>query len=159
MDCGLDYAQLGAAGALRYAWSPGSSLSDSTDQFVHARPAENTLYTVLGTDNWGCSNTDSVLIRVFSGSGRLFAPEAFTPNQDGKNDCYRVNIPGDVSDYDFSIYNRWGQQVFQTTDYFQCWDGTYNNNVAELGTYFYFYKATSTICDGVSGKGSLHLIR
>ncbi len=159
MDCGLDYAQLGATGALTYSWQPSESLTDPQAQFTHARPTANTVYIVSGTDNWSCQNFDSVEIKVFTGKGRLFAPDAFTPNLDGKNDCYRVHIPGEVTNYELSISNRWGQEVFHSNNFSQCWDGTVGGQLAELGTYFYFYKARSSVCDDLFGKGSLQLIR
>jgi gliding motility-associated-like protein len=159
MDCGLDHAQLGAMGALTYTWHPADDLTNPNEQFTHARPVSNTLYTVTGTDNWGCRNLDTAEIKVFSGKGRLFAPDAFTPNLDGKNDCYRVHIPGEVTDFELSIANRWGQEVFHTGDFSKCWDGNFTGQQAELGTYFYFYKARSSICDDLWGKGDLQLIR
>lgn len=159
MDCGLDHAQLGAAGALTYAWQPAESLTDPNAQFTDARPSGNTIYTVCGTDNWTCQNFDSIEIKVFTGKGRLFAPDAFTPNLDGKNDCYRVHIPGEITNYELSISNRWGQEVFHTNDFSACWDGTIRGQLADMGTYFYFYKAKSSICDDLFGKGGLQLIR
>jgi gliding motility-associated-like protein len=100
-----------------------------------------------------------VELSVFDGEGRLYIPDAFTPNGDGVNDCYRVFVPGDVTEFQFSVYNRFGERVFHATDRSHCWDGTYKGEPAELSTYFYYYEATSSVCGKVFRKGDMHLIR
>ncbi len=65
-------------------------------------------------------------------------PSAFTPNGDGKNDI--IKVEGTLkyySDYSLSIFNRWGERVFYTTDIYAGWDGIYNGTKQDLGTYFY----------------------
>ncbi|MFI5188617.1 MAG: gliding motility-associated C-terminal domain-containing protein, partial [Chitinophagales bacterium] len=51
-------------------------------------------------------------------------PTAFTPNNDGKNDRFMPLLFGNVKQYKFTIYNRWGQVVFQTGEVGKGWDGT-----------------------------------
>ena len=159
VDCGLQYGKLGATGAAKYTWLPVDGLGDPNAQFTYARPAQNTEYVVTGVDEWGCKNTDTALIKVFEGNGRLFTPNAFTPNGDGKNDCFKVFIPGDVSGFQLTIVNRWGQTVYQSNTFDGCWNGTYNGQLADLGTYFYHYKAVSSVCGELFGKGDVQLIR
>lgn len=53
----------------------------------------------------------------------IYIPTAFTPNRDGKNDILRPVVRGSLIYYEFSIYNRWGQKIFETTDYKRGWDG------------------------------------
>jgi gliding motility-associated-like protein len=159
VDCGLQYGQLGAVGAAKYTWLPVDGLDNPNAQFTYARPAQSTEYIVTGIDEWGCENTDTALIKVFEGNGRLFTPNAFTPNGDGKNDCFKVYIPGDVSGFQLTIVNRWGQAVYQSNSFDGCWNGTYNGQLAELGTYFYHYKGVSSVCGELFGKGDVQLIR
>ncbi|HXS36033.1 MAG TPA: gliding motility-associated C-terminal domain-containing protein [Flavipsychrobacter sp.] len=66
-------------------------------------------------------------------------PSAFSPNNDGKNDLFRPIIQPDcpVTDYLFTIYNRWGQMVWMSRDPKQGWNGTFNGVPQELGTYEY----------------------
>ena len=52
-------------------------------------------------------------------------PNAFTPNNDGINDCFGLKYWGNVTKLDFSIYNRFGERIFYTTDPAKCWDGRY----------------------------------
>ena len=75
----------------------------------------------------------------------LWMPSAFTPNNDGLNDFFG---PGnnycqpDFQSFNFLIFNRWGQKVFQTNDPGEKWDGTYNGKLAETGTYYYILQYT-----------------
>ena len=68
----------------------------------------------------------------------IYLPNAFTPNNDGKNDIFRVlgNLQ-DVQSFSFNIYNRWGQRVFHTEDVYAGWNGNFNGIAADIGTYFY----------------------
>ncbi|MCF8303466.1 MAG: gliding motility-associated C-terminal domain-containing protein [Bacteroidales bacterium] len=68
----------------------------------------------------------------------LFMPNAFSPNNDGKNDIFRplfVFIP--EGNYVFRIYNRWGELIFETRDKSRGWDGKHNGKPVEPGTYVY----------------------
>lgn len=159
IDCGLQAAKLAAIGGEKYNWWPPESLDNATSPQPVAMPVANTRYIVTGTDHNGCMNKDSADIEVFAGNGRLFTPNAFTPNNDGKNDCYRIKIPGDVTSFELSVYNRFGQMVFYTNDYDGCWDGSFKGVSQPLGTYYYYYKAHSTVCEDVFGKGDVLLVR
>ena len=85
-------------------------------------------------------------------------PNAFTPNNDGKNDCFGIQHWGDAVIKQFSIYNRWGALIFQSADPSQCWDGTWKGKPLDGGGYVYIIKAT-TLCGEVTKKGMLTLIR
>lgn len=50
-------------------------------------------------------------------------PTAFTPNGDGKNDQFRPMLFGNVKSYRFTVYNRWGEIVFQTAELQKGWNG------------------------------------
>jgi len=89
----------------------------------------------------------------------LWFPSAFTPNGDNLNDYARV--VGDlkmIRNFSLSIYNRWGERVFHTTDIYSGWDGEYNGVKQGLGTFFYMINYT---LQGKSHllKGDLSLIR
>ena len=86
-------------------------------------------------------------------------PSAFTPNNDGKNDCYRAKNWGYVTDFELSIFNRWGERVFHTSNPTQCWDGTYKGIPQKSDVYVYIVKAKSLCESAVFRKGTLALIR
>ena len=161
IGCGHVYGQLEATGATQYVWTPAGSLSDPNIANPASLATVPTWYTVVGTDQYGCVGTDSALIQVIDDNmGGLYVPTAFTPNNDGKNDCYRILLPLGITDFELHIYNRFGNRVFTTTDPTDCWDGNYKGRLCDVGTYYYYYKLKSPACGmEMDGKGDITLIR
>lgn len=101
-------------------------------------PVQNTLLryfcklTVTAAN--GCSDNISQTILV-PGNCYIAVPNAFTPNSDGLNDfLYPLNAYK-ATNLDFKVYNRYGQLVWQTTDWTRKWDGRINGNLQASGTY------------------------
>jgi gliding motility-associated-like protein len=67
-----------------------------------------------------------------------FVPNAFTPNNDGRNDGFRMTWHCGVSQYRLWIYNRWGQKVFESTDPGIMWDGRVNGNTQPTGSFIWY---------------------
>ncbi len=67
----------------------------------------------------------------------LLLPNAFTPNRDGISDRFTIDPPCPFASFDMTIYNRWGQLVFATTDPTKFWDGTNKEADCTEGVYFY----------------------
>jgi gliding motility-associated-like protein len=87
-----------------------------------------------------------------------FIPSAFNPS--GVNKEFKPVITFvDNNDYEFRIFNRWGQTVFLTTDVNEAWDGTYDNGVAPEGVYVYFVSYKSTQGVHFERRGTVTLIR
>lgn len=120
------------------------------------------LYTVclVVTENMnGCTDTACIDIQVFDVPS-LEAPNVFTPNGDQINDEFF--FPAHViEEFECTVFDRWGVEVFKFTDINQKWDGTKFNDGTECsdGVYFYFYKGTSSNNTVFEGQGDLHLIR
>ncbi len=91
-------------------------------------------------------------------AGTYKVPNAFTPNNDGFNECFGIKYWGVIADFKLIIYNRWGQAVFSTTNPNDCWDGKYKGVAASQGNYVYYIKA-NTLCGPVEKKGNVLLIR
>lgn len=89
----------------------------------------------------GCKDSIKTTVTIRQDSlNSIFLANVFTPNSDSKNDCFRVyGITKDCTDAELKIFNRWGELLFETKDLSQCWDGTVQNDGAQLpeGTYFY----------------------
>jgi gliding motility-associated-like protein len=115
---------------------------------------------VTGTDNNGCRNSDSITVRVTkeNQSGYMMA-SGFTPNNDGLNDCYGIKYWGSITKLEFSIYNRWGQRVFFTTDPNGCWDGKINGVPQGPAVFVYMIRASTTCSPEIFRKGTFVLIR
>ncbi len=118
-------AGLGSA----YAWWPVSS----TNRYITIN--DSGTYGVEKINQYGCIDADT--IHVFENCGPyLLLPNAFTPNGDGVNDILSwSNV--DVTEFEIHVYNRWGEEVFASTDVTQFWDGTYKGELAGEGLYIY----------------------
>jgi gliding motility-associated-like protein len=139
---------------------PASGISDLTSPSPSVNPQVTTTYFVKGTGENGCSAIDSISQKVdFSADLSHFpVASAFTPNNDGNNDCFGLKNWPPVNSLQFSIFNRWGQRVFFTTNLGECWDGTWNGKAQPAGGYVYQIIAT-TPCGTAFRKGSVILIR
>ncbi len=160
INCILGVATLSASGASRYIWSPTSTLSNGGGSTQVVAPSVTTRYSVKAFSKDGCVSQDSIDVIVTKGDadGGYLLPSAFTPNGDGKNDCFGVKSWGMVADLDFSVFNRWGVLLFHTKDATQCWDGTYKGVPQNSGTYVYQVFGT-TSCGPVFRKNTIVLIR
>ncbi|UYQ94450.1 gliding motility-associated C-terminal domain-containing protein [Chitinophaga horti] len=159
IDCAAHTAQLSATGALAFTWQPITGLDQPHSRQTRVSIDTTTTYTVWGSNSYGCSSTDVVTVYVVSaGKVTFVVPNAFSPNHDGRNDCFSVRQWGGVQLKNLSVYDRWGKRVFYTTNPNFCWDGTVNGVPQEVGTYVYFIEA-STICGDIKRNGSLTLVR
>jgi gliding motility-associated-like protein len=90
----------------------------------------------------GCADTVVKAVKIES-DFVCFIPNAFTPNADDRNESFRPVLRG-VTKYNFSIFNRWGERVFDTDDQAQGWDGTYKSEPAKQDVYIYKINLTTT---------------
>lgn len=152
--------QLTANGAEYYLWSPNDgSLSNIDVKNPVATPQDSTTYILEGFNEWGCVDTAIVSLNVDYHIDE-YIPNAFTPNNDGLNDIFRiVNAKYDKL-IEFSIFNRWGEMVYDnTTDITQGWNGTYNGVPQDMGTYYYSITVSAPDGTNKSFKGSVTLVR
>lgn len=74
-------------------------------------------------------------LEILPGCDFIHIPSAFTPNNDGLNDKFRIVTGGAIDSFRLTVYNRWGQQLFTTTDKSKGWDGTFNGTAQVPGVY------------------------
>ncbi|MDF2385413.1 gliding motility-associated C-terminal domain-containing protein [Nostoc ellipsosporum NOK] len=159
IDCIQGSSQLNATGAVSFSWTPAGSLSNASVGNPVATPQVSTMYIVKGTDHNNCSSYDSIKVNVVTATdGMYLMPNGFTPNGDGINDCYGIKYWGLIKDVDFSVYNRWGERVFHTSQPTGCWDGRYKGQLQPGGVFVYQIKA-QTLCGTIVKKGTFVLIR
>jgi gliding motility-associated-like protein len=101
-----------------YEWEPDTSINCVTCQDPVSAPTSSIMYTVTGWDTSGCRGTATVNINTDS----LTIPNVFTPNGDGVNDELFFNYYGNAF-YQISVYDRWGERIFATTDKNAMWNG------------------------------------
>lgn len=100
-----------------YLWNTGESSSTVTI----TRPG---IYWLSATDAAGCTGTDSISVLSKQCMKGLYVPTAFSPNLDGKNDLFKPLIFGDVTLFEWVVYNRYGQVIFTASNTTNGWDGT-----------------------------------
>jgi gliding motility-associated-like protein len=121
-------------GADNYLWSNNGS-DFSTDLNFRETVSEVGLYCFeLKAFNQCGSDDITKCARVIPD---VVVPNAFTPNGDNKNDGFRIANWQDVEINYLSVFNRWGQKVFHTTEVSDAWNGTFKGVECEIGTYFY----------------------
>ena len=148
---------LSATGASSYTWSPATS--PSTGAVVTVSPQVTTTYTVTGTDSNGCTASALVIVTVIEKSCEgLFVPSAFSPNGDGQNDTLLVKSEC-VTTFLFSIYDRWGEKVFETTNIEAGWDGGFRGAFYEAGIFAYYLTATFSSGKIATQSGNIALIK
>ena len=142
-----------------YKWS--SPTDNPTASTTTAKPTADTRYIVSVTDNFGCTDTASVFIRLLipqCAEPYIFIPRAFTPNSDGINDKFYVR--GDyLMQLEFVVYNRWGEQVFKTLDKTVGWDGTFNGQAVTPDVYGYYVKGTCKNGETYFKKGNVTVMK
>ena len=96
-------------------------------------------YILQLTNEWGCKATAAykVAYKPDCQGTVLYIPDVFTPNGDGTNDLWVIQNIQQFADFEVTIYNRWGEMVFQSLGYPTPWDGTYQQQRVEPGTYAY----------------------
>ena len=136
--------------SVNYLWQDGSN----NKTYTVTQPG---LYRLTAINYCG-STTDAVV--VTQGACKLYIPNAFTPNGDGKNDVFRASYGENVTDYQLQIYNRYGQIIFTSNEINKGWDGTYKGSKQPIGSYAWIiaYKTATNNTEAIL-KGTILLIR
>ncbi|MFN3938994.1 MAG: choice-of-anchor L domain-containing protein [Chitinophagales bacterium] len=158
-------AFLNGIGGGDFSWSPEDPLSNPNSLNTLATPQETTAFVLSVLSEAGCFSSDTVVVYVTNVPLVVF-PTAFTPNNDGFNDFFSPFSRGDIAQFEFSIYNRWGEIVYTTSDpavlgasQGRGWDGTLNGEVQPLGAYVYLMTLTDLVGKGYTYSGSFTLVR
>lgn len=149
----VDITNMSSNDVLDWAWYiPNATPSTSED--YHLFDVEFPLDTIahlpviLGVVNkFGCTDT-IVKYAELVDEVNLFAPNAFTPNDDAYNNTWKVHLLGiDIYKFDLSIYNQWGELIWRSFDPSVGWDGTYNGKKVQMGTYTWSINCSDAITD------------
>lgn len=124
-----DASSLGHA----WNWDFGDGEESSLQSPTHAYAVAGTYpVTLTVTSKEGCSDVASTVISIES--NEVFVPNAFTPNDDYRNEGFRpINRSGE--DVSFFIFNRWGELIYSSTDPSSAWDGTYDGKPCPQDVY------------------------
>ena len=136
------------------AWSPVTFIDDIYSLQPFVNPPGDLEFVLKATSNFGCGvSSDTVFVKVFRD---IFVPNAFSPNGDGVNDTWNIPALAAYPGYEISVYNRWGQKVFNTRSMLKAWDGKLNGKPLPVGAYNYFINMGSGLNQL---KGTVLIIR
>jgi gliding motility-associated-like protein len=123
------------ANACSVDWGDGfnSANCDSVHQYT-AAGTYNVMQIVVNT--YGCYDTAYSVITI-DPNFMFWLPNAFTPgNNDGLNDIFKPKLIG-VHDYEFMIFDRWGEKIYETNEIEEGWNGFYKGNLCSNDVYVY----------------------
>lgn len=144
--------------ATGWQWNFGDGNSSTIQNPSHTFVYGTNYNVVLTALNPPCSHTVQTTIAIDNLSNYLNieSSNVFTPNNDGINDCFKINTNGRFEGCaNLTIYNRWGVQVFYSAYSGSCWDGrTSAGIIVPEGTYFYTFEL-----NGIQLKGFITVLR
>ena len=150
--------QLIATGGVQYEWNPFYALDNSGVFNPIASPSTTTEYSVIVTDIYGCVNSDTVVVFVIEPS--FWLPNGFTPDGNGNNDILYVRGEG-ITDFQFRIFNKWGELIFYTNKLEEGWNGhrLLSDEAMPVGAYVYHVSGVLSNGEPVITEGIVNLIR
>ncbi|MDI3320403.1 gliding motility-associated C-terminal domain-containing protein [Pinibacter soli] len=121
---------------ISYSWQPATDISGESTLQPTVNPAKDVSYTLVVTSAHNCPTaTDDVFVKVFK---KLLIPNAFSPNNDGANDYWRLESLQVYPTSTVKVYNRFGQCVYSAIGAESpVWDGKYQGNLCPMGGYSY----------------------
>lgn len=141
-----------------YGWNLGDGTFSDEEMLEHEYDGlDNYIASLTVTNAIGCTDSTSTLIL---GPVILYVPNAFTPNNDGINDVFRVYGNG-ITQFEISIFNRWGEVVYQSNDVEQFWNGShqFGGHYVPDGIYSYVIKLKGQNTDAFERRGHINVMR
>ena len=139
-----------------HEWSPAGLLVDPSSLTPLTQPLNSsTTYKLLVKTPTGCEDTAFITITVYN---KLYMPNSFTPNGDGKNDVFRIPPAISLKLKAFSVFDRWGNRVFTTIDPSKGWNGKIGGTIASADTYIFMVNGEDSK-GPVFVKGTVVLVR
>lgn len=146
-DFGINQSKISVkateSNALNYQWRfpNGQKADKDTSSLVISDLLKGDIYLFV-TNQYGCIDSSYKNIYVYPNNFNVYIPSAFSINNDLLNDVFKPVGIGAYRDYNMSLYNRWGEMVFNTTDPDKGWDGKYQGEFVMEGIYTYYIHFT-----------------
>ncbi len=153
--------QINSSTGTSYSWTPTTNLSCTNCPNPIANPDQTTNYCVNTFDGL-CTYTNCITITVETPciiNKNYSAPNAFSPNGDGNNDEFCIKgLSNCISSFEISIYNRWGEMIYSSTEADFCWDGKYQGVVLDPAVFVFYLKAIYIDNSELIKKGNITLL-
>jgi gliding motility-associated-like protein len=114
---------------INYQWENGSTNP--------TRLVENEGIYWVEASNPCVSVSDTIFIKVNDCDPMITLPNAFSPNNDGTNDVFKAGAIRNITSLNVLIFNRWGENIFQSNNLNFAWDGQLKNQKCPEGVYFW----------------------
>lgn len=121
-----------SSGASQWDWNFNDGTFESSINPFHVFGEGDFEVLLTVANSFGCTDTATAFIHS---GGELIIPNIFSPDSDGVNDLFEVQLP-QVEEYHLMIFNRWGNMLFESNDPSILWDGLYEGEACSEGTYF-----------------------
>ena len=160
-DSTVDFIDVTEDEIINWNWNLGDNTTANTNQFSHTynQVADYTVSMIVMNIN-GCIDTVDQVISL-QPSNFIYVPNTFTPNTDEFNPFFHPVISGEGINYEtliISIFNRWGDQIWESRDPSGAWDGTFNGESCQIGTYTWkisFYNTINKEMENLVGHVNL----
>lgn len=146
---------LTGSGGTSFSWTPITTLDNPFSANPSTTPVATTTYTLTVIDNNNCSASDSVVVTL-TGDVLLNVRNIITPNGDNFNDVWYIENILNFPNNTVTVFNRFGQLVYETTAYVNDWGGTFNGDPLPDGSYYYIIELTDS---GEVYKGAVNIVR
>jgi gliding motility-associated-like protein len=134
-----------------WQWQPPGAAAASSDSVFWAKTPGTYLLTVANACDT-VEKTVDVIFKEEPSLAQIFFPNAFSPNGDGINDCFRGYLATDFQliEYQLFVFNRWGCEVFRSSNVEECWDGSFRGKEMVEGALIWYITAKTVDCYGAS---------
>ena len=141
---------------------PNAQVNYTGNNTFEVTPSKSGEYAIYSVDQYNCSHylkTIYVVVLVNEcNEGVVYLPTGFTPNDDGINDVLYIRS-NFVTNIYLTIYDRWGEKIFETTDITKGWNGIFKDKPLDQGVYGYYMTFTCNNGEESFKKGNITLMR
>ncbi|MES2566193.1 MAG: gliding motility-associated C-terminal domain-containing protein [Bacteroidota bacterium] len=143
-------------GAVTYLWDFGDpAATNGSNNSIATSPSHLYSYTgeyavnLIATSLKGCTDIERILVEI-KPDFALYIPNAFTPDENGKNDVFQpMGVGIDEENYRMDIFDRWGENIFTSNNFRKGWDGSVKGGSKMATQGVYIYKLQVTDLQGV----------
>ena len=117
-----------------YEWYNIDNILISNEEVINVTDA-GSFYVIIEDEN-ECSVISNIAVVNLVPITQLFVPNSFTPNDDEHNELFVISGEN-IELFNLKIFDRWGEELFESNSIEKHWDGAFKNNKVQQGTYFY----------------------
>ncbi len=141
----------------RWEFGDGTTSNDKNPEHTYLEAGKYTIELIATAEDGTTSTIEKTL--VILPPDKKNQPNVFTPNGDGRNDIFKIQLPIKLNNFKCEIYTRSGRKIYEFTNPEQGWDGKIDNNDASEGVYYYIVTGTQEDGKPFVEKSFLYLYR